>query len=284
MRPWHLFLAGVKDHKVADQVEQPRLVAQLRQRPVQQHTRRTVGRLGVFVFPFDKELLRRASGAVAQPLRIAARQHQLHRAEKALVEDVFLVGDELAHAVGQLHRAALELDHRDGEAVEIEHDVRPPLVAARERHLLGQREIVLLRVRPVDQVHRLVRLPRGDLHRHTVAQELVGAQVRLVERDARRVGGGLELLQRGGNVGGGVAAGRQVVAQQRRLDAAVVLALVPLTEVAVAEVVGPRRVGEQGDDAVLRLALGARDFFHEITSQWPPLAGPTRRRRPIALS
>jgi hypothetical protein len=45
-------------------------------------------------------------------------------------------------------------------------------------------------VRPVDQVHRLVRLARGVLHRHTVAQELVGAQVGLVERDARRVGGG----------------------------------------------------------------------------------------------
>jgi hypothetical protein len=70
-----------------------------------------------------EELLRRAGGAVAQPLRVAARQHELHGAEEALVEDLFLVGDELAHAVGHLHRAALELDHRDGEAVEVEHDV-----------------------------------------------------------------------------------------------------------------------------------------------------------------
>jgi hypothetical protein len=47
-------------------------------------------------------------------LRIAAGQHELHGAEKALIEDLFLVGDELAHAVGHFHRAALQLDHHDG--------------------------------------------------------------------------------------------------------------------------------------------------------------------------
>ena len=262
VRPRHLLLAGVEDDEVADQVEQPGLVAQLGERPVEQRSGGGCRAGRRLVLPLHEELLRRAGGAVAQPLRVAARQQELHGAEEALVEDLFLVGDELAHAVGQLHRAALELDHRDGEAVEIEHDVRPALVAALQRHLLGQREVVLLRVLPVDQVHRLVRLARGDLHRHAVAQELVGAQVRLVERDARRVGGGLELLEGGGDVGGGVAAGRQVVAQERRLDGAVVLPLVPFAEVAVAEVVGPRRIGEQGDDAVLRLALGAGLLRH----------------------
>jgi hypothetical protein len=34
VRPWHLLLAGIEDHEVADQVEQPRLAAQLRERPV----------------------------------------------------------------------------------------------------------------------------------------------------------------------------------------------------------------------------------------------------------
>ena len=36
VRARHLLLAGVEDDEVADQVEQPRLVAQLRQRPVEQ--------------------------------------------------------------------------------------------------------------------------------------------------------------------------------------------------------------------------------------------------------
>ena len=47
-----------------------------------------------------------------------------------------------------------------------------------------------------------------------------------------------------------------------RLDCAVVVALVPLPEVAVAEIVGTLRVGEQSDDAILRLALGAGLFRH----------------------
>ena len=104
-------LAGVEDDEVADQVEQPGLVAHLGQRPVEQRAggeRRAGVRL---VLPLHEELLRRAGGAVAQPLRIAAREHELHRAEEALVEDLLLVGDELAHAVGHLHRAALQLDH-----------------------------------------------------------------------------------------------------------------------------------------------------------------------------
>ena len=85
-----------------------------------------------------------------------------------------------------------------------------------------------------------MRLAGGDLHRHAVAQQLVGAKVGLVERDAGGVGGGLQLLQRGGDVGGGIAAGLQIFAQQRGLDGAIVLALVPLAEIAVAEAIGPR--------------------------------------------
>src|SRR5439155_18584574 len=97
---------------------------------------------------------------------------------------------------------------------------------------------------------------------HAVAQKLVRAEVGLVERDASRVGGGLQPLQGGGDVGGGIAAGRQVVAEDRSLDGAVVLPLVPLTEVAVAEAVRTRWVGEQGDDATLRLALGPGFLRH----------------------
>ncbi len=40
VRPWHLLLAAVEDDEVADQIEQPRLRAHLRQRPVEQRPRR----------------------------------------------------------------------------------------------------------------------------------------------------------------------------------------------------------------------------------------------------
>jgi len=264
VRPRHLLLAGVEDDDVADQVEQPGLVAELRQRPVKQRSllRASASPREILVLPLHEELFRRAGGAVAQSLRVAARQYELHGAEEALVEDLFLIGDKLPYTVSQFHGAAFELHHRDGEAVNVEHEVRLALVAALQRHLVSQREIVLLRVLPVDQVHRLMCLACGNLHRHAVAQELIGAQVGLVERDAGRVGGSIELLQRGGDVGGRVAARGEIAAEERRLDAAVVIPLVPFAEVAVAEVAGSRRVGKQGDDAVLRFALGAGLLRH----------------------
>ncbi len=67
---------------------------------------------------------------------------------------------------------------------------------------------------PVHEVHGLVRPACRHLHLHPVAQKLVGAQAGLVERDASGVGGHLKLLERGGNVGRRVAAGREVLAKK----------------------------------------------------------------------
>ena len=44
--------------------------------------------------------------------------------------------------------AVLQLQHADGDAVDVEHQVGPPLVVALERHLLGDGEVVLLRLAP----------------------------------------------------------------------------------------------------------------------------------------
>ncbi len=72
VRPRHLLLAGVVDDEVADQVKQSCLVAELRQRPVKQRSggRRSAGccHISRLVFPLHEELLRRAGGAIAQPL------------------------------------------------------------------------------------------------------------------------------------------------------------------------------------------------------------------------
>ena len=84
--------------------------------------------------------------------------------------------------------------------------------------------------KPNDQVHRFVCLPSSDLHLHAVAQQLVGAQVGLVQGDAGGVDRRFQLLQRSTNLRRLVAARNQVVAQQRRLDGAVVLALVPVAQ------------------------------------------------------
>ena len=60
-------------------------------------------------------------------------------------------------------------------------------------------------------------------------------------------------------MGSGVTPGHKVVAEQRHLDRAIVLAFAPLTKVAVAEL-----VLEHGDDAILRPAFGTGLFRHKL--------------------
>src|SRR5581483_2677219 len=117
-------------------------------RPVQQRTGDKWGAGDSVRLPLDEMLLLRGDGAVAQALRAVAGEYELHRAEELLVENLLLVGDQLAHAVGDLDRAAFELDHRDGDAVEVEHDVRSAFMPAAQRHLLGEGEVVPPRIGP----------------------------------------------------------------------------------------------------------------------------------------
>ena len=260
MRARHLLDAVVENDEVADQIEEPGLLAHLGEGPVHQCTggeRGSVGR-----FPLYKKLLPRGHRAVAQSLGITARENELHGGKETFVENLLLVGDELPHTIGDFDRAALQLDHADRDAVQVKDEIWPPFVAAAQGHFLGEGEVVVLRVRPIHQMHLLVRLSDGDLHRDSVAQQLVGAQVGLIKGDAGSVGGGHQLLKGSGNVRLGVSALLKVCPQQILLDAAVVLPLVPLAKVAVAQAIGPGRVREQRDNAVLRFALGSGDFRH----------------------
>ena len=101
----------------------------------------------------------------------------------------------LPDAVADGDAAVLQLQHADGDAVHVEHEVRPPLVVALERHLLGDGEVVLLRLVPVDEVDGLRDLARLDLHRHAVAQQVVDGLVVAVERAAVVVRLGAQLVQ-----------------------------------------------------------------------------------------
>ena len=53
---------------------------------------------------------------------------------------------------------------------------------SRERHLLGNREVVLSGIVPIDQVNGLGDLARLDLYRDAVAQQAVDRLVVAVER------------------------------------------------------------------------------------------------------
>src|SRR5262249_7442757 len=160
-----LLLASVEDNEVADQVEQPSLVAQLDEWPVEERAGSGCRAGWGLVLPFHEELLGCARSAVTKPLRIAARQQKLHGAEEALIEDLLLIGNELAHPITDLDRAPLELDDCDRDAVEVEDNVGSPRVATFQRHFLSQREVVPVRVLPIDQVNVVGWLPGTNLHR-----------------------------------------------------------------------------------------------------------------------
>ena len=106
----------------------------------------------------------------------------------------------------------------------------------------------------------------GNLYLDGVAQQLVGAEVGLIEREAGRVRRRFELLQGGGDVCVGVAPRFQVVAQQIGFDGAIVCAFAPIAEVAISEAVVAGLVGEEGDDPVLRDSFGPRAFGHCVAS------------------
>jgi hypothetical protein len=111
----------------------------------------------------------------------------------------------------------------------------------------------------------------GYVHRDAVPQQLVGPQVGLIQRDARGICGGQQLLQGGGNVCVGIAPFAQVRTEQVALNAAVVRARMPVAKVVIAEAVEAAFVGEQGHHPLLGVALGTWLGGHERLPSDPDL-------------
>ena len=88
--------------------------------------------LSCFVFlPFQEIFLGCPDCAVAQTFRIIAGKDDLHRAEEPRVENHLLIGKKLPDAVADRDVAVLQLDNADRDAVDVEHEVGPPLVGCR---------------------------------------------------------------------------------------------------------------------------------------------------------
>ena len=197
-----------------------------------------------------------------------------------------ILPDPLRHRDGR----ALEFEDPDGDPVDVEHDVGPLGVLPRDRDLFGDREVVRGRIRPVDQVNcdRVFAESGTDLD--AVAKETVDVAVGVVEGLAPAEGGGLvELVERLGDEGGGVALALEEPGEVVVFDVPVVVAFVPVAEISVAEL-----VPKMADDAALGLSLKLANGRHRgllrsraglgsgsvaessSTFQWPPLSGPTR--------
>lgn len=218
------------------------------------------------LLPLEELVLRRFDGAVLQALRNAAGEDDLDGGEEPGVELLLGVGEQLPDAVTDGHPTVLQLQHTDGDAVHVDHAVRPPLASAPisglERHILGDGEVVVLRLAPVDEVDGLRDLARLDLHRHAVAQQVTDRLVVPVEAAAVVVRLGAQPVQGHGDLGPGVAALAQPGREQTLIDSAVTAAAVgPIAQLAVAQL-----VAEQGDDAVLGGALGLVDAHAFVSS------------------
>ena len=185
-------------------------------------------------------LLRRLDGAVAQALGVVARHDPLHGGEEGLDEILLLVVEVLADALGHRDGGALQLQHAERDAVDVEHDVRALAVrlgvGRRDRDFLGDGEVVVLRMLPVDQPDGLRVLADLGLHLHAVAQQVVDRPVAVVEAlagVARRL---VEHVQRPGDQRLVVALLLQPGTRSKlRLDVAVALAVGPVAEIVVAQ-------------------------------------------------
>ena len=184
--------------------------------------------------PLEEVFLRRADGAVLQAFGVVAGEDELHRGEEPGVGLRLLVGEALADAIAEADAAVLELQHADGDAVDVEHDVGPPLVVAPERHLLGDGEVVHLRLVPVDEVDALGDLARFDLHGHAVTQRAVDGLVVAVEAAAVLACLGAELVEGAADLRRRVASPGQPGRKHPVFDVAVAVAVGPIAEIAVA--------------------------------------------------
>ena len=140
-----LFDAGVEDHEVVHDLQQPFLAAKLVQ-PARKGIIK-VGRL----LPFHPELLGRLDHPIAQAFGGVAGHHQLRGGEKRLDKLGFLVVQALADAFCHRHSGALELQNAQGDTVDVQHHVRALVMDPGHRNLLGHGEVIVLGISPVNQ-------------------------------------------------------------------------------------------------------------------------------------
>ena len=135
----------------------------------------------IAAFPLQIIIFARLHSAVTQPLRIVARHYQLHRAEKTADKFRFLVVDILADVLHHIHTRTLQFQHAQRQPVHIQHNIGAFVVRAFHRHLFGDGKIIVVRIAPVHQPHRLRLLARRRSDFHTVAQKLVHIFIGIVE-------------------------------------------------------------------------------------------------------
>ena len=185
--PAQLLDAGVENDEIVDQLQKAGLGADPRERLVE------LVLAGALLLPGQVILFRRLDGAVAQSFGVVAGHDPLHGREEVPDEDLLLVVEVLPDALGHRHGGALDLQHAERDAVDVEHDIRALAeclrIGRRNGDFLGDGEVIVLRVLPVDKPDGLCVLAHAGLHLHAVAQQFIDGAIAVVEALARVAGG-----------------------------------------------------------------------------------------------
>ena len=168
-----------------------------------------------------------------QAFGIIAGTQQLHGCKKSGDVFILLIANILTNAFMNRYRAAFKLDNCHGDTVDINDQIRAAVAFALYGNLLGNLKIILHRVCPVDQMHRLFALRHIRLNVHTVTQQRINLPVGIVltGTDIRRRlfefrYGFVDLLV-------GIFPPFQITEQQCLFDIAVACAVLPVSEIVV---------------------------------------------------
>ena len=252
--------AGVEDDEVMYHLQQPLLAAQLAQLLKQRVV--PSGWMGFAFFPAQPVFLRRFNHAVAQPLGVASRHHELNRGKERLDKRLLLAVEVLAYALAHRDGRALQLQHAQGKAVDIEHEIGSPGILPGNRHLFGESEVVIGRVGPIDEPDGHVLLTQVRLDLHAVAKQPVDFTVGIVEGPATAKRCGLvEFTQHLVDGPVTVALASEPIFQRHFLNVAVALTVLP-----VAQAVVPEPLLKEGNDPLLGTDFPFANRTHGLSS------------------
>ena len=172
---------------------------------------------------------------------------------------MLLVVEILANALTDKGGRTFEFEDAQGNAVDIEHEIRALGVGAVDGDLFGQRKVIVLRLLPVDQPDGLALLAHLVFDLDAIAQQAVDRFVAVVETLGLVTGRFVQLVERLGNQRFAVAPGAQHRAQKFSFNIAIVGPLGPVAQIIIAE-----DALEQLHDPILGLTLKLTDVAHGV--------------------
>ena len=134
----HFLASPIEDNEVADQVEQSRLFAHLGEGLVKQEPRGGLSGARVLRFPLHEKLLVVPDRAVVKSLGVVACKDELYSGKETFIENLFLVGDELAHAITDANGTAFEFDYANGETVKVQNNIRAAFMPSFKGDFFGK--------------------------------------------------------------------------------------------------------------------------------------------------